>query len=553
MKNLFDQQKSVPFIVIILLGALLWGTEYVRRDLWAPDEARFALVSKEMRDGHWIVPFRQGEFYTHKPPLMFWLTKLFSLVTGGEIGNVAPRLPSFLGAIMALWAATRLAVRWFSTRAAWLTLLILPSSFLFWNKGGFGQIDMLLCGLEMMALYFLFTSTGLHAPGRLAAAYAFMGLGILAKGPVGFVVPLGTYIAATLASRDTFPRPVSHLIWGPLLTLAFPGAWLLAAWIQGAPDGFFHELLFKQNVGRVSGEFGGHNKPFYYFFLYFPLDFLPWTLALPLSWMALKASPAQTPGRRKLLAWILFVVIFFSLSSSKRNLYILLAHPAAAIMIAAAVANWSLISESWLRRTFWSLWGFLMLLGTGMIIGSFIPQVPFDRWVLLPPGLVLAGGMMLTRSYWGKSGPQSPRWLTAMAGSILVAFSLIGAIVYHALDDLKTPDELISVAHEVLKPDERMIVYQMNGEIFSLYADRKGLMAHRDEDLVEFMASGQQTNHLVLAYERDLGNVQKIIGDQFPVHRFRSGSKKLVWMTFRQESGSSPRVPLMTAYDKPGK
>jgi len=568
-------KKSVPFVAILLLGALLWGTEYIRRDLWAPDEARFALVAKEMRDGHWLVPYRQGEYYAHKPPLMFWLTNLFSLLTGGDIGSVAPRMPSFLGAVMALWAATRLAARWFSAQAAWLTLLILPSSFLFWNKGGFGQIDMLLCGLEIMALYFLFTSNGVRTPARLAAAYTFMGLGILAKGPVGFIVPLGAYITATLASRETFPKPASHWAWGPLLTLAFPGAWLLAAWIQGAPDGFFNELLFKQNVGRLSGEFGGHNKPIYYYLTYFPADFLPWTLALPLSWVALKASPAHDAGRRKLMAWILFVVIFFSLSSSKRNLYILLCYPAAAMLVAAAVENWSRVTTGWLHRTFWSLWGLLAVLGGVMLLAGIIPHAPSRIWTFLPPelaadvskslselapgswaflpaGLVLALGLFFTRQAWKKTGPAHPRWIVAMAASILTTFSLIGGWVYDAFDDLKTPDEIIQVAREVLGPEERIIMWDMNGEIYSLYADRKGFMAHEEEDFLRFIETTTQTNHLLIAHASEWPAIQALIGNQFPVHRFQAGSKKLIWMTFGKEAGSPVLHPLVTRYDQPG-
>lgn len=562
--KLFDFQKAVPFTAILLLGALLWGTEYVRRDLWAPDEARFALVSKEMREGHWLVPFRQGEFYTHKPPLMFWLTNLFSLITGGEIGNVAPRLPSFLGAVMALWAATQLAARWFSARASWLTLLILPSSFLFWNKGGFGQIDMLLCGLEMMALYFLFTSQGLRAPGRIFAAYAFMGLGILAKGPVGFIVPLGAYIAATLYSRETFAKPASHWIWGPIVALAFPAAWLGAAWMQGAPEGFFNELLFDQNLGRVQGEFGGHNKPFYYFLMYFPLDFLPWSLALPLSWLALKREPEHEAGRRKLIAWILFVIVFFSLSSSKRNLYILLAHPAAAMLVAAAMAHWPKVPETWIRRTYGALWGFITVLGSGMVIGSMVPQIPFNRWTLLPAGLALTAGMWLTRKARMNAGLQQDRWAMTMAGSLLAGFSLIGALVYHAVDDLKTPDELIKVAQEVLQPDELMIAYDMNGEIYSLYANRKGFMAHKlrhpngdpieqgtNQKFIQFINTSPQTNHLLIANEKDLPEIQTMIGNIFSAHPFSAGSKKLIWIAFQREAGSSTLRPLRTSFDQP--
>ncbi len=62
------------FAVLFAAALLYWGTEYFSRELWAPDEARFAYVSQEMREGgHWLVPHRNGEYYAHKPPLMFWM------------------------------------------------------------------------------------------------------------------------------------------------------------------------------------------------------------------------------------------------------------------------------------------------------------------------------------------------------------------------------------------------------------------------------------------------------------------------------------------------
>ncbi len=525
-------QKPIPVWLLLFLGILLWGGEYVRRDLWAPDEARFALVAKEMREGHWLVPFRQGEFYTHKPPLMFWLTNLFSLLTGGQIGNVAPRLPSFLGAMLALWSATRLATRWFSPRAGWLTALILPSSFLFWNKGGFGQIDMLLCGLSMSALYCFFTSCEASCTRRLAAAYAFMGLAVLAKGPVGFLVPWGIFITATWASGEWVGHRRAHLLWGPLITLAFPAVWLLLAWVQGAPEGFFPELLFHQNVGRVTGEFGGHVKPFYYFLMYFPIDFLPWTLVLPLAWHVLRRVPEADCARFRLMAWIVFVIGFFTLSASKRNLYILLAYPAAAMLVAAAADQVLRADAVWVRRTKTALLGLMALLGAGMVIAPLLPGLPFDARWLLPSGLLLLAGTWITARTW-ISEPQTPRWIVSAAVSLLLAFAATGALVYPAFDDLKTPDEVITKAQNLLGPHDRILMYRMHGEIFSLYTERKGYMAFSDEEAQAFLGSGSQTNHLIIALERDVPAIDTWLDMPTNLLAFASGGKKLVAIPVR--------------------
>lgn len=528
--GLVDLKRVIPTYVIIALAALLWGGEYVRREMWEPDEARFALIAREMHEGgHWLVPFRQGEFYSHKPPLMFWLINAFSAATGGQILNPLVRLPSFLGAVMALWAASRLASLWFSLRAGWWTVLVLSSSYLFWNKGGFGQIDALLCGLELMALYFLFTSTK-HSSGiRQMAAYVFMGLAVLAKGPVGLIIPLGSYIAAILFAGEWSSRPRKHLIWGPLVALAIPGAWLLAAWLQGAPPGFFDELLFKQNIGRMSGEFGGHDQPFYYFLKYFPLDFLPWTFLLPLSYAALRRCSRCDIHRRRLVAWIVFVIVFFSLSASKRNLYILSVYPAAAMLVAGGVGHWHLLSTKWLRNSFYPVWSLITLLGIAMTVGAFL-KLPFPHPIsLLPGGLSFLAGSLIAMKWW-RQDAASPRWFGALAGATLLSFACIGAIVYPVFNPLKVPNEIVQPAQSLLQRNDRIIMYRQNGEIYSYYAHRMGYMANSREKFVHRLATEEQANHMIIAYERDLPELYEMIDPAYEASLFKMGNKKLAWI-----------------------
>ena len=68
---------------IILFTAFLFLFNIGKRDLWAPDEPRYAQVSKEMRDtGNFIVPHLNSVPYPDKPPLLFWLINLFSIPFG---------------------------------------------------------------------------------------------------------------------------------------------------------------------------------------------------------------------------------------------------------------------------------------------------------------------------------------------------------------------------------------------------------------------------------------------------------------------------------------
>ena len=264
------------FLLILLAALLYWGGEYARRDLWAPDEARFAYVAQEMRDhGHWLVPHRHGVYYAHKPPLMFWMINAAAtLFTGGEINAFATRFPCLLGGAASLWSVVMLMRLWGRREQDLAAAAVCATTYLFWKQGAWGQIDMLLCGFQMLALLALFAQDRKASAARAFAAYACMGLAVLAKGPVGFAVPLGAYVAAKLAAGERADLKRRHWRWGPLITLLLPGIWLLLVWINHPPQGYLQELLYKQNVERAEGNYG-HSAPFYYFLMYFPLDGLP--------------------------------------------------------------------------------------------------------------------------------------------------------------------------------------------------------------------------------------------------------------------------------------
>ena len=532
--------RPIPPWLLLLMALVLWGGEYIRRDLWEPDEARFALVAREAREaGHRFILYRQGEPYTHKPPLFFWLVN--SAINLGMPERIASRSPSFLGALMALWAMTRLAARWHGPATSWWVALLMPTSYLFWNKGGFGQIDMLLCGLELMGLYFLFTAPhpcplpegegDQQVPWRHIAAYMCFGLAILAKGPVGLLVPLAVFAAASWAAGERAQLRGWHWLWGPLVSLLFPAAWLAGAWWSGATGEFFNELLFKQNIGRAAGMYD-HLQPWYYFLLYFPLDFLPWTALLPVAWRALGRDAHTRRERARLLAWIVAVIVLFSLSRSKRNLYILLAYPAAALLVAASIRAWAAAPTAWLTGTRVALLCFAGVLAAGLLAAPFIPAAHLPLWAACPPAAALIAG-----AWWVLIGDRhlTARALAGLAIAVFAVFTWIGAWIAPEFNDEKTPVEVVPVAQRILQPGEFIIFYRLQGEIISLHAKRPGRMADNEQELRALIA--KQPRHLIVTAASRLADVQAIVGADATVGRFHYGSKQQAWVALEPPAG----------------
>ena len=183
-------------------------TQRAESDLHDPSSGH-ARVSPSLPDTHINTAVPQCRTVSRdKPPLMFWLINAGSGLTGGRITPVSARLPSWIGAVLSLWVVTRLLARWCNAASAWRATAVLLTTFLFWQEGGFGRIDGLLCGLVLMSVYFFFTQEAGSRAWRLVGAYGFAGLAALAKGPVGLALPLGIY-AGGVSAVDRFPAGLS--------------------------------------------------------------------------------------------------------------------------------------------------------------------------------------------------------------------------------------------------------------------------------------------------------------------------------------------------------
>ena len=526
--------KPVSFLFILIFSGIIWGGQYTVRHLWEPDEARYTYVAREMnQSGSWLVPMRNGEAYAHKPPLMFWLIKAGTFLTGGEYNGVSGRFPTFLGVLLSLWVISRLCLMWFDPPTAWRTLFILSTSSLFWLKAGTGQIDMLLLGLEMTALYFLFTNEKSPSIWRLIASFCFMGLAVLAKGPVGLIVPVGIYIFASIFSGKSQNLKKRFWVWGIPLALIWPATWLLAAKLSGAPQQYLNELLFAQNVGRLSGEFGGHNKPFYYYLQYLIADFMPWIFFVPVSILILKKDDNSLQKLKMLMGWILFVVVFFSLCSGKRNLYILSVYPAAAMMVGAAWPRFRFQPRKWTNASVYPVL-FLMFLAAlaGIVVPPLLPlfiNPPVSGYVLLPAGLVMGAGLFFLIRRYRVSGPDQT-WFNMFVAAFILAELSVSMIVFPAFNPMKTPRVLAKEARQYLRPAQKLLLFRTNGEIYALYSNRPGEKIDSIQALLAEMK--RQGKGIVVFSKHDRQIIEDYVKTFGDIEEFEMGSKDVCFLKF---------------------
>ena len=122
-----------------------------------------------------------------------------------------------------------------------------------------------------------------------------------------------------------------------MLFIAVGGSWYFYLMAQN-PD-FWNYFVEKQTIKRFDSDIFRRKEPWWYFLLFIPLTGLPWLLALP--WMAWRQRPLLKSDKivTVLLITAAVTILFFSLSTSKRILYILPLYPLLAIVMAVLLKH----------------------------------------------------------------------------------------------------------------------------------------------------------------------------------------------------------------------
>lgn len=394
-----------PWIAFLLFVTLFAGIGL--RDPWPADEPRFAQVAREMvESSQWLFPTRGGEFYPDKPPLFMWLIALFYQLTGHL--KIAFLLPSALAGLGTLWLVFDLGRRLWGenvARSAMLALAFTPQ-FLLQAKGA--QIDAVVCFWITLGCYGLVRHFLLGpAWGWYAASWVAMALGIMTKGvgflPVLMLIPLAIWRRSAPASGQQAWR--MRAWWGPALMLGTLALWLAPMLMTveriHSPEllAYRDNILLRQTAERYANAWH-HIKPWHYYLtIALPSMWFPLVVLFLLQMRRVRSLWPSSAGLRVLLSWVALVLLFFSMSPGKREVYILPALPMAALALAYV---WEQAPEEGRRvaslvlRAVLALTGLLVMLLAAVAL--FAPdRLPSraddyaDAVTALAPGLLLLG------------------------------------------------------------------------------------------------------------------------------------------------------------------
>jgi 4-amino-4-deoxy-L-arabinose transferase-like glycosyltransferase len=328
--NTFEKRDKQVLLVLLAI-MIAYGIAMAKMPLFEPDEGRYAEIPREMlATGNFITPKLAGVDYLEKPPLYYWLNALAQKVLGPT--QLAARLWSMIAGFGGALLVMALGRHMFDPRVGRRAALILLTSPLYFALVGINIIDMTLSCLMALTLGFFWLAhesdrAGTRRKRLWWAAFAFAALTVLTKGLVGMVLPGGIAFSYLLLSRQL--KSLGRVPWvsATLLFLAIAVPWHVLIALE--TPGFLNFYFVHEHFLRYLTDAHARTEPFWFFLPVLGLGMLPWVgylwrgisqLDVPLP------SEGTTREQRALLfltVWIVVIVGFFSLSSSKLVPYVL--------------------------------------------------------------------------------------------------------------------------------------------------------------------------------------------------------------------------------------
>ena len=459
-------------------------------DVMDVDASQYASISMEMlQRGEWLQVMHRGANYLDKPPLLFWTSAASFGLFG--LSNWAYKLPSVLTALASVYAVFRFSKLFYTEKTARQAAFIFASSVGFLVLCNDVRTDTLLLATTTCAVWQIAEYLQFKRFLNWLCAFLFVGLAMLAKGPIGLVMPafaVGTHLLLQRDWRNLFRWEwlAGLLIVGLVLA---PMCWGLYHQFDLHPEtkvngrtgvSGLYFFFWEQSFGRITGENTWKNDTSGFYFLHVYLwAFLPWVLLLAgAGWQGLSRLGKGhilnllTPSKAEAYSLGGFLLTFIALSLSKYKLphYIFITLPWAAILVARWL-NPTSEEEVPPRSRKVGLLYFPILavaLATFLLLGFVFPTYNLLLW-----GIALAiFGSLAWRIFKNPFPVDSDvlvqRGVLAVVGGMLV-------LNFHFYPNLLPYQSTSAVAQYAQKngiPAEKMAFYWRHGHALDFYSRR---------------------------------------------------------------------------------
>ena len=327
------------------------------------------------------------------------------------------------------------------------------------------------------------------------------GLAILAKGPIGLLLPATILVGFLLWRRQ------GRIFWNRRSLLVFLACWLAAApWFileSIHTRGWFAKGFFiTNNVHRFFQPMEDHRGPWFYHIVAILLGFAPWSVFFgpilwhsrsSLPWMQAKPADSRTaPALLLLWCWIAGYFVFFSLAATKLPNYLLPLYPALALVTAHYLQSWRRRQMAD-RKPVYICLGILACAGlavaAAMKFGNRLSLnlgdsvlVAHWAWVGLLPatGAILAALFVLLE--------RRNEAIVALVATSLALIAVIAGIIGPGLESWRAPRHLVTEAGAFQREHEiRLASYHYTRPSLAFYTQREVHQLNSEDEVQAFL------------------------------------------------------------------
>jgi 4-amino-4-deoxy-L-arabinose transferase-like glycosyltransferase len=400
------------------------------------------------------------------------------------VNHIAYRLPTFLFTLIGVFATYSLGKRLYNVQVGKISALLIFSSQIYILHNHDVRTDTLLTNFVIIAIWQWVTYIDTQKWGNLVWTFVAIGFAMLAKGPIGAVVPIMAIGSHLLYSRNwkgifDWKYLVGVLI--VLLVLA-PMLWGLylqfdanpAAYVNGRTGVSGLRFFFwEQSFGRITGENVWKDDSSYFFFTHNYLwEFLPWSilgiagLFTKLRQLVIDHFKFNSSNEMYTIGGFIFPFIALSTSHYKLPHYIMVIMPLAAIYTAHFIDSLLYLQKVKLMKIFSGIQLFFSLLvGVLMvvIIYFFFPSYSSFWWILTM--LMFTGIVVLYL--------QKKPWISLLGPSVFTAILaniIMNGYFYPQLNQYQSGRVLADWVVENSVPNHQMVLLYKHYHNLNFYS-----------------------------------------------------------------------------------
>lgn len=439
-------------------------------------DARYAEIAREMYvSNDYINPNLLDVHHYHKPPFTYQITALGYKLFG--VNSFGARFFLQLSVLLQILLVYKLSLIFFSKKNTAIYSAIIYASFpLVLVSSRNLTTDSFLTTFALLSIYSWLKYIKSNKNTYIYIFAISLGLGFYTKGPVIFIAPLTFVLAYKKFNKITYHFSIHHLI--AFILFMIIGFWWYLLLINNNSD-FLNYFLGKQTIERFSKNAFDRSEPFWYFLLLTPVVGAPWVLILPYLLKVNKKYFNKNNMIKILVISVSIPMIFLSISSSKRILYIL---PLYVFLALLASYMFDFINEKQRKVVSISVFSFYAIILVAIMVIPYTNTnffVPNSVIIISASTLLILSYLLLSKKFNSEQKPM----LTSFIMSIFLIFISSHLMAVNQLKINSTKPIVDFLKSEKLDNKEVIIynsrrpsiAFELNKSIVSIYNNSNDL------------------------------------------------------------------------------